>query len=114
MIIVIFVAMIFVQIATSNYTMKAIVTFSFCLSFLCGLSQQKDYKNYFKITAGRILFGTGDVPGYGTNIEYSRTFKASRFVRHFAIGTELSFENGNRQPKVINPMLSEFYSETFY
>lgn len=84
------------------------MTFLFCLSLIPGISQQINYKNSFKLSAGRILFGTGDIPGYGANIEYSRCW-----TKHLLIGTELSFENGSTQPKVINPTLSEFFAESY-
>ncbi len=77
---------------------------------------QSDNKknNYVKFAAGRVSFGTGDFFGYGVNIEYSKRIKGKAFLKHFLIGAELSFEDGNQQPKVINPTLQEFFSAWYY
>jgi hypothetical protein len=95
--------------------MKISFILLFCLCCICGISQQTKHENIVKLTAGRILFGTGDIYGYGVNVEYcGRPNLNQKSAKHFLFGTELSFENGSRQPKVINPTLSEFYSETYY
>ena len=71
-------------------------------------------KNFIKLTCGRILFGTGDIIGYGINFEYSSRIKTSKnILKHFLIGAELSFENGTRNPVIENPTQEQFISETF-
>lgn len=95
--------------------MRTAFVFFFCLCCIYGVSQQGKAGNNIKLTAGRILFGTGDVPGYGVNIEYSRRLNANKKPnKHFFGGIELSFESGSKQPKVINPTLSEFFSKTYH
>ena len=95
--------------------MKTAFIFLFCLGFIYGMGQQTHFSNNVKLTGGRILFGTGDVPGYGVNVEYSRRLNANKNPnKHFSWGADLSFEYGSRQPKVVNPTLSEFLNETYY
>jgi hypothetical protein len=73
-------------------------------------------KTELSIFGGRVLFGTGDVPGYGINIALSKNIikKPKAFLAKLMIGGELSFENGVIDPKVINPTFLEFLSKTFY
>jgi hypothetical protein len=80
-------------------------------------SAQKDLinKNLFGLSFGSMDFGTGDFSGYGLNIEFtSRLSHEKSCLRHFAGGVELSFDEGNEQPKVVNPSLQEFYDKVYY
>lgn len=67
------------------------------------------------LSAGRVLFGTGDVPGYSINVELSKSIlkRPTSMVENLRLGAELSFETGVTNPKVINPTFPEFISETF-
>lgn len=78
------------------------------------LSQTQNYKSSIKLSGGRISFGTGDFFGYSSNIEYARRLNAKKGFKHFSVGAELSFENGSKRPKVINPTFQEFIDKTYY
>lgn len=89
------------------------MTTLFSSSVLAQLSGNKD--NFVKLAIGKIWFGTGDIPGYSVNLEYSERLKTkTSFLKHFLVGAELSFENGNEQPKVINPTFQEFLNQWYY
>jgi hypothetical protein len=90
-------------------TMKTIFIFIICLEIsLVSFSQQNGIKpNSIKLTAGRIIFGTGDIFGYAVNVEYAKFLKHNS-AKHFSFGAELSFENGSTHPVVINPTIQEF------
>ena len=67
------------------------------------------------ITAGSIDFGTGDFVGYAVNVGYSKRLSQKKnFLAHLSANGELSFETGNKQPKVINPTVWEFFEKTYY
>jgi len=70
---------------------------------------------YIKASAGRLLFGTGDIRGYGVNLELSTplTNKTDNYLQHFHAGVEACFEAGATQPVVQNPTAGEFQT-TFY
>jgi hypothetical protein len=65
--------------------------------------------NTIKLTAGRIIFGTGDIFGYVAHVEYAKTLRSNSLTKHFAVGAEISFENGTKQPTGINPTVEEFF-----
>jgi len=100
--------------------MKNFYSFLLSLSVLFSsipiLAQQSNKgNNFFKLSGGKVFFGTGDVPGYGVNLEYSTRLKiAKKPSKHFLFGAEISFENGSIQPKVINPTFQEFIDETYH
>src|SRR5215203_1558294 len=72
--------------------------------------------NYLKFSAGRVLFGTGDVTGFSVNVEGAKQIiKSSKpFLNKLLVGGELSFENGVKNPVTANPTNEEFISKTFY
>ena len=100
--------------------MKNFYSFLLSLSVLFSsipiLAQQPGKgNNFFKLSGGKVFFGTGDVPGYGINLEYSTRLKmVKKTSKHFLIGAEIFFENGNNQPKVINPTFQEFIDKTYH
>ncbi len=94
------------------------IVFAFILGNILSIyafSQKKSDKNSVEFSFGRIAFGTGDFFGYGANIEYTRRLSTDKvFLKHFSLGIELSFDDGNEQPKVINPTLQEFFDNWYY
>jgi hypothetical protein len=67
------------------------------------------------ITAGSVDFGTGDFVGYAVNVGYSKRLSLKKtYLSHFSADFELTFETGNKQPKVINPTPWEFIEKTYY
>jgi hypothetical protein len=83
-------------------------------SAFCQSTSKKDY--YIKLTSGRVLFGTGDIPGFGISIEGSKNIikKPRKLVSKLLVGGELSFENGVKKPKVIDPSFEDFIRRSFY
>ena len=79
-------------------------------------AQNKNVKDQdLYLTGGSIDFGTGDFVGYTVNVGYSRRLNLNKsFLSHFSADFELSFETGNKQPKVINPTPWEFIEKTYY
>jgi hypothetical protein len=73
-------------------------------------------KKEIAISGGRVLFGTGDIPGYSVNIELNKNLimHPKAMLAKLMVGLEFSFENGSKDPKVINPTFQEFISKTFY
>ncbi|MDQ6903763.1 MAG: hypothetical protein M3139_12220 [Bacteroidota bacterium] len=73
-------------------------------------------KKELTVAGGRMLFGTGDVPGYSINVELSKSILKRPIpgVSALRLGAEVSFENGVKDPKVVNPTFAEFFSESFY
>lgn len=93
--------------------MKKILILLPCFLFTLISFCQK--KNTISLTAGRISFGTGDFFGYAANVEYTKRLNASKsLLKHLSIGAELSFENGDKEPKVVNPTMQEFFGTTYY
>lgn len=95
------------------------VIFSFLIvcvtSFPC-FSQNKNPNNsYIKFSAGRILFGTGDISGFSINIEGSKNIikTPKTFLGRLLIGVEFSFENGVKNPVIENPTIQEFINKSF-
>lgn len=72
--------------------------------------------NYLKISAGRVLFGTGDIPGFSAGFEYSKKVLApsSRLFNQLQFGGELTFETGVKNPKIVNPTIDEFLNGPFF
>lgn len=72
-------------------------------------------RNYFKLSAGRATFGTGDIPGYGINLEGARTlFKQPEDATpRLLVGAELSFESGAKRPVVENPTTAQSLEKSF-
>ena len=72
-------------------------------------------KKQLSLSGGRVLFGTGDVPGYSINVELSKSIlrEPKNIFSKLSVGTELSFETGVKNPKVIDPTFPEFLSKTF-
>lgn len=83
--------------------------------FLQSFSQNQNSNNYIKLSAGRVLFGTGDVAGFSINFEGTKNvIKIPRkFVDKLLIGAEFSFENGVKNPVIQNPTSVEFIETSF-
>lgn len=63
-------------------------------------SQENPIKNrYLNVSGGRILFGTGDIPGFGIGVELTKNIaKESRpGLAKLLVGGELIFKNGTRE-----------------
>lgn len=71
---------------------------------------------YLKLSGGSVLFGTGDVPGFGVYIEGSGNFfRRSQYLsKHLQIGAELYFENGVKRPTIENPAPAQFQTDPFF
>ena len=85
----------------------------FFLILVISTSVATAQNKYVRLSGGSILFGTGDVPGYAIRVEYAKNVIKSSKTRLF-MGSELSFENGFRNPKIDNPTIDEFRGHTFY
>lgn len=83
------------------------------LLLITSATAQKTY--FVKASAGRVVFGTGDVNGFGAGVELSTplSYKKGSYWQHFQAGAEMNFENGALQPVVINPTMGEFYHAIF-
>ena len=95
---------------------KSILTFFLASTLLQSFSQTAHTKNtYFKLSGGRVVFGTGDFFGYSFAFDISRNvINKSRWgLDKLLLGGEFIFENGVNNPVVQNPTLEEFLSETF-
>lgn len=91
---------------------KHLIILPFLLFSLISFCQKN---NAVSLAAGRVSFGTGDFFGYAANVEYAKRLNSSKsLLKHFSIGVELSFENGDKEPKIINPTMQEFYDKTYY
>ena len=80
-------------------------------------SQENPIKNrYLNVSGGRILFGTGDIPGFGIGVELTKNIaKESRpGLSRLLVGGELIFENGTRNPVITNPSQNELFFDSFY
>jgi hypothetical protein len=87
--------------------------FIFFFSFT-SFSQSKN--NYIKLTGGRVLFGTGDISGFGIGIEGAKNIiKQPRpFLNKLLIGGEFLFEDGVQNPKIFNPTVQDIlYGKMF-
>ncbi len=83
--------------------------------FLFSLTSLSQKNNVISLAAGRVSFGTGDFFGYAANIEYAKRLNSLKaLLKHFSIGFELGFENGDKEPKVINPTPDEFFAKTYH
>ena len=93
--------------------MRSLIFLLSTFVFLNCTAQTKN--NFFKITSGYQVFGTGDVPGYSVKVEYGTKIKKNSMHKHGRLfaGPELSFENGVKNPKVQNPTFNEFVSKSF-
>ena len=71
---------------------------------------------YIKLSGGSVLFGTGDIPGFGIYVEGSgNVFKKNKYLsKHLQTGMELYFESGVKNPTVINPTPDEFSHDPFF
>ncbi|MBX9783301.1 MAG: hypothetical protein K2X48_08415 [Chitinophagaceae bacterium] len=71
---------------------------------------------YLKLSGGRVVFGTGDILGYSFGIDLSKDVikKQKPALKRLLIGAEFIFENGVRNPVIINPTVNEFFSQSFY
>jgi len=89
-----------------------ILTFLFIVSF-SQTNVKKEY--YFKLSGGRVAFGSGDFLGYSFLIDASKNVikKPSFALNKLLLGGELIFENGTKNPVVQNPTIDEFFSKTF-
>jgi hypothetical protein len=67
--------------------------------------------SYVKLSGGYLMFGTGDVQGYSTKVEYAKKIIKGSNARLF-VGPELAFESGTKNPKVHNPTFEEFAGTT--
>ncbi len=78
-------------------------------------SQIQAGAKYLKLSGGRVIFGTGDIGGFGVYVEGSgNPFKKIRYLaEHLQVGAELYFENGVKNPKVENPTGDEFSRRDF-
>ncbi|HEY9361913.1 MAG TPA: hypothetical protein VIQ00_01530 [Chitinophagaceae bacterium] len=93
--------------------------FVFLLISIVGLKafsqNQKLINRYISFSAGRVLFGTGDVAGFSINIEGSKNIiKApKKLLSRLLVGAEFSFENGVKNPVIENPTDQEFIRISF-
>lgn len=87
----------------------------FCLFTIQGFAQTGSNKNYVKLSSGYSVFDGGDIPGYSVKIAYAKNIinHPGKRAGKLFIGSELSFENGVKNPKIENPTSSEFVSKTF-
>jgi hypothetical protein len=78
-------------------------------------SQQLEFDKYLKLSAGKVFFGTGDIPGFFIAIEASKNIikKPQAFLNRLVIGGEFSFENGVNNPVIENPTQEEFLQKIF-
>ncbi len=87
----------------------------FCLFSTQAFSQKDVHNKYLKLSAGRMLFGTGDIVGYAANVEYAKRLNSGKmFLKHFAMGAELSFENGATEPDVYTTPAQESFNRSFH
>lgn len=92
-----------------------LIVLLFCLFTLQAYSQKNIRNNYIKLSAGRMLFGTGDIVGYAANVEYAKRLSPDKMVlKHFAIGAELSFEDGVSKPDIYAPSGRQSLSPTYH
>jgi hypothetical protein len=90
------------------------IVFSFLIVISC-VGQDQNFHHAINLYGGRIAFGTGDFFGQSTSVEYLHQLTSdNKIVNHFKVGIELTFENGNSRPKIINPNYQEFIARTFY
>ncbi|MDQ3682709.1 MAG: hypothetical protein M3352_06515, partial [Bacteroidota bacterium] len=99
--------------------MKRLLIFSYVFFSLTywGSSQTNFVKNYYiKLSAGQVLFGTGDVVGFSINIEGSKNIIKSpkKLLNKLLVGGEFVFENGSENPVVNNPTSAEFLAKSFH
>lgn len=92
--------------------------FSFIIFFNClssAYSQNTPVSKYIKLSGGYIVFGTGDVPGYGISVEATGNFikKNDYLNKHFQLGGEIFFQTGVKNPKVVDPNPGDFYGKSF-
>lgn len=92
--------------------LTSILTFLMVVTFGQG-SPEKDL--YLKLSGGRVNFGTGDILGYSFSFDASKNIlkKSSFALDKLLVGAELIFENGVKNPKIVNPLQQEFFSKTF-
>ena len=95
---------------------KSILTFFLASTLVLSFSQTVQTKNtYFKLSGGRVVFGTGDFLGYSIAIDISKNvIKKSRWgLDKLLLGGEFLFENGVKNPVVDNPTTDDFFAATF-
>jgi hypothetical protein len=96
--------------------MKKTFLLLLCFPVLIICAQEKLPHRYeAKLSAGRVLFGTGDIPGYGINIEGARSLsrQPEDAPNRLLVGVELSFENGAKRPVVENPTTEQYLAKSF-
>ena len=100
----------------SCYFQSMLVFLIACLVSVHSLAQDNVIKrNIVGLSFGRLAFGTGDFFGYGVNVEYARRLSVEKpFLKHLSAAIELSFDQGNEQPKVVNPSPEDFNQQFFY
>lgn len=92
----------------------------FLLLFIASLpafSQDNPIKNrYLNVSGGRVLFGTGDIPGFGIAVELTKnSVNESRpGLSKLLIGGELIFENGSRNPKTSSTNMFELRNSFYH
>lgn len=84
------------------------------LSLLAQINTSKEL--YFKASGGRMVFGTGDIIGFGSYIEGAKNLilKPKKLVNKLLIGCEFSFQVGTENPKIENPTPEEFFGTMFH
>lgn len=111
------------QTPLSNYINRHIIMKYYILTIFLTLllsqsySQAKNNSNtYFKFSAGRVAFGTGDFFGNSLAIDVSKNvIKQSKWgLDKLLLGGEFLFENGTKNPVIQNPTADEFFSKTFH
>lgn len=82
----------------------------FCTALITSFSQTKPLTVELKLSAGRVSFGTGDFLGYSLSFDASKNIvkKPSFGLSKLLLGGELIFENGVKNPVVLNPTPDEF------
>jgi len=97
--------------------MKKIILALFLASTLLqSYSQTVQTKNtYFKLSGGRVVFGTGDFLGYSFAFDLSKNVikKSSWGLAKLLLGGEFIFENGTKNPVIQDPTLDEFFGTSF-
>lgn len=85
----------------------------FCLSAQAQLKTTPLY--HLKMSAGRVLFGTGDIPGYGIYIEGSKNLlkQPEGSSNRLLAGIEFAFESGAKRPVVENPTTAQYGEKSF-
>ncbi|HEX2534807.1 MAG TPA: hypothetical protein VHK69_13770 [Chitinophagaceae bacterium] len=84
------------------------------LLLLAANSFAQSYQHRASLSAGTVMFGSGDIGGFGFRAGYDRNLRRGEGAAPLLLGVEVAADLGIRKVQAVNPPAGSGFNESFY